>query len=1151
MDAMANSAGTLEEAYGTYLDSTTAHINQFKAAFEELGANTFKSEFLSNMVDLGTAFTGFVNALVKAKALIPTLGIGAILLPQLAKTTNAAIASRQQVAKLSAELIKNKAVNDQLSTSIAALTMQQLQKVEADVLEAYNLGKLSITEYQQLNTTIQQTMANAELAASNNIVATSYNAIKAAIPGWGWVLISVTLVTAAMGKLAQAAQASHQAFVESSSTITEEVNALKNYKKSIEEISASTETETEKLQKLNEIRETLNNTYDSNIEKHNNEKDTIAALNKELDGEIARRRELYLLETEDEYNKAVARSRDFKSEKYNFSAGGYLDYKNPFGSINNAIEKFGAERGKPKGISDAFLSLFPTDDRGRLTIGQNAKNEIELLKEYEEILLKISKIRSDRAKVGRDLTDQEMTLYNRIKDYYEELKSDTGEDGWGYDSIMEYAQQKAEDIIAATEQGSMSIEEWREELIRLADGDEYVIEKLKELIDGMTGANDAVEETVDVLAEAYKEMERIQSMLDSLDESMQTAKDIFEDLAKTIKSNNDADKFFTSTEIIDLLDKYPELSNAILETSYGYKIETEALEQLRQAKLAEQKDALAAQIAETESAIESVQKRIDAYTAEVKGVKSLAEAKVELAKIDAAVAKLNSINSATPFATGLENTQKSLEARRKALAGWVGTAEELDKLNESLKKSKMQYTVLGKVFDDVEDKSKDVSKALSDQKNKLKDLADEYKDAQKAIEDLIKLTMDMIKKQKNLEKEALKEQLDNFKKLIEKRKELIDLEKDQYEFEKNLKEQNRDLLAIQQELDALSVEGADYSLEDMKRKAELQQKFNEQSEKRTDFLYDHEVDLRKDALDREEKAFEENINTQTKAIEDYLAHEGWIRAEAIDLINSKSQEFYDNLLNYTQNYTDMAQWEFQNLWNSAYEALMKYGNGAIDVDYTLAYLAGRIAQMDAEMEALENQINNTKNAAQSFTDGFTDGMEGVVKVTEEAIKKMGELQNVNLENTSWSAQAKDPRYYDTGYTNSYMGNSSSSSSSHAYWPMSDKLKSLVNTKYHDGGLVKNNGKLDGSEILAKLMTGEVVVTPDQANKFIGDTLPKMITSNSINNNNAPVVSIGDINIAGDATETTVTKIKQAQKEIVDNVFKVINNQRRLYTGINI
>ena len=143
MDAMANSAGTLEEAYGTYLDSTTAHINQFKAAFEELGANTFKSEFLSNMVDLGTAFTGFVNALVKAKALIPALGIGAILLPQLGKMANAAAASRVQVTKLSASLVTEKAANDELTISLAALNAEELKRVETNLYVAVSTGQLT------------------------------------------------------------------------------------------------------------------------------------------------------------------------------------------------------------------------------------------------------------------------------------------------------------------------------------------------------------------------------------------------------------------------------------------------------------------------------------------------------------------------------------------------------------------------------------------------------------------------------------------------------------------------------------------------------------------------------------------------------------------------------------------------------------------------------------------------------------------------------------------------------------------------------------------------------------------------------------------------------------------------------------------------
>lgn len=346
----------------------------------------------------------------------------------------------------------------------------------------------------------------------------------------------------------------------------------------------------------------------------------------------------------------------------------------------------------------------------------------------------------------------------------------------------------------------------------------------------------------------------------------------------------------------------------------------------------------------------------------------------------------------------------------------------------------------------------------------------------------------------------------------------------------------------------LSIEGANYSLEDQKRKAELQEKLNEQQQEHTEFLYNHEVELRKDALDKEEEAFEDNINTQIKAIEDYLDHEGKIRADAIDLINGKTEQFYNDLLDYTMNYTSKSRYEFETLWNKAYEALYKYGNGVIDVDATLAYLANRIAQLDAEMEALDNTINNAKNTAKSFTDGVTEGMEGVVKVTEEAIDKMNELQAAASGAVSWSTQAKDPRYYDTSYTDSYMSKSSSSSS-HSYWPTSDRARKLL-SEYHSGGLVEEKGITKNGEVLAKLMSGEVVVTPNQAATFLKQTLPNLVTSNVTNNQSSPTINIGDINITGDASDATITKIKEAQKEIVNNVFKVINGQRKIFNGGN-
>lgn len=64
MEDMANSAGTLEESYGIYMESVTAHVNQLKAAFQGLGQETFTKEFLTDIVDLGTTLVNIAGAIM-------------------------------------------------------------------------------------------------------------------------------------------------------------------------------------------------------------------------------------------------------------------------------------------------------------------------------------------------------------------------------------------------------------------------------------------------------------------------------------------------------------------------------------------------------------------------------------------------------------------------------------------------------------------------------------------------------------------------------------------------------------------------------------------------------------------------------------------------------------------------------------------------------------------------------------------------------------------------------------------------------------------------------------------------------------------------------------------------------------------------------
>ena len=327
----------------------------------------------------------------------------------------------------------------------------------------------------------------------------------------------------------------------------------------------------------------------------------------------------------------------------------------------------------------------------------------------------------------------------------------------------------------------------------------------------------------------------------------------------------------------------------------------------------------------------------------------------------------------------------------------------------------------------------------------------------------------------------------------------------------------------------------------MKRKAELEQKLKEKQAEQTDFLLEHETDLRKDALSKQQEDYESQIEAQVKVIDDYLDHEGKIREDAIKLINSKSQQFYNDLLAYTMNYTKKSRAEFDNLWNSAYLAIEKYAGGQLDVDLALSNLIAQIAAAEQQTKDLEAAMNSLKNATSSYTTSATNDMANFNKVLNETKANMQALTN-----TSWSTVGQDPRYYDTGYTSLYDSKASSVTVS------AEQKKNMPHwrtPKYHNGGIVEGIAQNPHGEVLAKLLKGEVVATAEQARNFMENTLPKLTANAPVTNNSvAPVINMGDIVINGDADSSTVDKLKAVRESIVNDVFKVVNQQTNIYNG---
>ncbi len=73
MDAMSNSAGTLQDSYSTYMDSATAHINRFNAAYQELSSTMIDGKLITVATDLGTTILSIISGLQKVNILLPLI----------------------------------------------------------------------------------------------------------------------------------------------------------------------------------------------------------------------------------------------------------------------------------------------------------------------------------------------------------------------------------------------------------------------------------------------------------------------------------------------------------------------------------------------------------------------------------------------------------------------------------------------------------------------------------------------------------------------------------------------------------------------------------------------------------------------------------------------------------------------------------------------------------------------------------------------------------------------------------------------------------------------------------------------------------------------------------------------------------------------
>lgn len=385
-----------------------------------------------------------------------------------------------------------------------------------------------------------------------------------------------------------------------------------------------------------------------------------------------------------------------------------------------------------------------------------------------------------------------------------------------------------------------------------------------------------------------------------------------------------------------------------------------------------------------------------------------------------------------------------------------------------------------------------------------------YNEQKKAIDDLVKLTVDLIKQQKKEEKDALEERLDKFKETIDARKKELELTKGLVSYNKDLAQKQKEVAKTEQKLLELQF---DDSARGKAMRLKLEEELMNQKSDLEELQRDRSYDLQEEALDNELKLFEKKIDKQKKVIDDYLNKTGTVTADAMALINKKSDILYDNLMDWNMKYGDGLRDTVVNGWNEAYKALEYYKDAlnGLDVVGSLGKIDSGLKNPSVSVDKALIQSIKTRMMANS------NAWAEANKIGDEQRKKQLHEDNIKLASQIGAKyNSSEGRWYLDGV------------------PL-----------YHTGGIVGGSG-LKTTEEFAKLLKGEVIATESQISNFMKYVLPNLISSPQAMSYQTNNNSIGDINlsfnIAGNLDKTVVPDIKKISEDAINKINISMRNR---------
>ena len=414
--------------------------------------------------------------------------------------------------------------------------------------------------------------------------------------------------------------------------------------------------------------------------------------------------------------------------------------------------------------------------------------------------------------------------------------------------------------------------------------------KMREV--GLTSAD-----VVKFLNEAYKGYNKVADGAENAGDKIGLTDEELKKLASTIsdaESNiTDLNKYMetlaegnglTAKEVMELCETYGLLADQFTLTEKGYTIEASALEELRDKQIESAVTARLQQAGYTETVINNILKRIQAYSDEVESISSVADAQLALEKLKLQLsdAEANAhINSQYDYAKYQEQTA-DLRDLIGETESYASTLEYLDELQNGLYQNLGEsYSNTGKKTSDAAKETDNAFKSLIESIERLgemgvyntQELIDKFEELRRTAG----YTEDQIKTIEDKLHELYSSQIEeNLKAIEQEKKDYVDSVKEKYDEDKEalkkLLDDEKDMFKEQQsdELDARKKYWSD-EIDNLKDSINAQinasKKAYETKKKLIDKSYDNQADALESLRDMELNNIKASYDAQISALE--------------------------------------------------------------------------------------------------------------------------------------------------------------------------------------------------------------------------------------------------------------------------------------------